>query len=202
MCKKCDKEKFYITTAIAYTSRKPHIGNSYEIVMTDAIAIYIDYLRKPSYTVFCLDYSGSMSGEGVDELRNAYNSFSQKVSEQSQKHKDLVNEYDKETAELDKLGNTLGTTSKEYQDQKAKVEDLAKEVAKSTKNEDENTRALAKKGTELNNAEKEFKALISVSIAFWTSNPEKYVATKTPITEIPVATAPLTFNLCSSVKVF
>ena len=33
-----DKEKFYITTAIAYTSRKPHIGNSYEIVLTDAIA--------------------------------------------------------------------------------------------------------------------------------------------------------------------
>ena len=30
--------KFYITTAIAYTSRKPHIGNSYEIVLTDAIA--------------------------------------------------------------------------------------------------------------------------------------------------------------------
>ena len=36
MCKK----KFYITTAIAYTSRKPHIGNSYEIVLTDAIARY------------------------------------------------------------------------------------------------------------------------------------------------------------------
>ncbi|MBQ2897117.1 MAG: methionine--tRNA ligase [Clostridia bacterium] len=31
-------EKFYITTAIAYTSRKPHIGNTYEIVLTDAIA--------------------------------------------------------------------------------------------------------------------------------------------------------------------
>ena len=28
-----EKEKFYITTAIAYTSRKPHIGNSYEIVL-------------------------------------------------------------------------------------------------------------------------------------------------------------------------
>ena len=91
----------------------------------------------------------------VDELRNAYNSFSQKVSEQSQKHKDLVNEYDKEKAELDKLGSTLGTTSKEYQDQKAKVENLSKEVAKSTKNEDENTRALSKMGTELNNAEKD-----------------------------------------------
>ena len=33
-----DREKYYITTAIAYTSGKPHIGNSYEIVMADAIA--------------------------------------------------------------------------------------------------------------------------------------------------------------------
>ncbi len=32
------KEKFYITTAIAYTSGKPHIGNTYEIILTDAIA--------------------------------------------------------------------------------------------------------------------------------------------------------------------
>ncbi|MBQ9518104.1 MAG: methionine--tRNA ligase [Eubacterium sp.] len=35
-----ERDKFYITTAIAYTSRKPHIGNSYEIVLTDAIARY------------------------------------------------------------------------------------------------------------------------------------------------------------------
>ena len=34
------KEKFYITTAIAYTSGKPHIGNTYEIVLSDAIARY------------------------------------------------------------------------------------------------------------------------------------------------------------------
>lgn len=33
-------EKFYITTAIAYTSGKPHIGNMYEIILTDAIARY------------------------------------------------------------------------------------------------------------------------------------------------------------------
>ena len=33
-------EKFYITTAIAYTSRKPHIGNTFEVVFTDAIARY------------------------------------------------------------------------------------------------------------------------------------------------------------------
>ena len=35
-----DKEKYYITTAIAYTSKKPHIGNTYEIIFTDAIARY------------------------------------------------------------------------------------------------------------------------------------------------------------------
>ncbi|MCR5720068.1 MAG: methionine--tRNA ligase [Lachnospiraceae bacterium] len=35
-----NKEKYYITTAIAYTSAKPHIGNSYEIVLADAIARY------------------------------------------------------------------------------------------------------------------------------------------------------------------
>lgn len=33
-------EKFYITTAIAYTSQKPHVGNTYEAVLTDAIARY------------------------------------------------------------------------------------------------------------------------------------------------------------------
>ncbi|MDO5589920.1 MAG: methionine--tRNA ligase [Lachnospiraceae bacterium] len=35
-----DKPKYYITTAIAYTSGKPHIGNTYEIVLADAIARY------------------------------------------------------------------------------------------------------------------------------------------------------------------
>ena len=35
-----DKKKFYMTTAIAYTSGKPHIGNTYEFVLADAIARY------------------------------------------------------------------------------------------------------------------------------------------------------------------
>ena len=43
------KGKFYITTAIAYTSRKPHIGNSYEIVLADSIA---RFKRKDGYDVF------------------------------------------------------------------------------------------------------------------------------------------------------
>jgi len=33
-------KKYYLTTAITYTSRKPHIGNTYEIVLSDAIARY------------------------------------------------------------------------------------------------------------------------------------------------------------------
>jgi methionyl-tRNA synthetase len=44
-------QKFYITTAIAYTSRKPHIGNSYEIVLTDAIA---RFKRMAGFDVFFL----------------------------------------------------------------------------------------------------------------------------------------------------
>ena len=45
------KEKFYITTAIAYTSQKPHIGNVYEAVLTDAIA---RYKRQSGKDVFFL----------------------------------------------------------------------------------------------------------------------------------------------------
>ncbi|MEG1743366.1 MAG: methionine--tRNA ligase, partial [Clostridia bacterium] len=44
-------EKFYITTAIAYTSSKPHIGNVFEIVLTDAIA---RFKRMQGYDVFFL----------------------------------------------------------------------------------------------------------------------------------------------------
>ena len=44
-----DKGKYYITTAIAYASGKPHIGNSYEIVLADSIA---RYKRQQGYDVF------------------------------------------------------------------------------------------------------------------------------------------------------
>jgi len=46
-----EKEKFYLTTAIAYTSRKPHIGNTYEVVLSDAIA---RFKRYQGYDVFFL----------------------------------------------------------------------------------------------------------------------------------------------------
>ena len=44
-----EKKPYYITTAIAYTSKKPHIGNSYEIVLTDALA---RFKRMQGYDVF------------------------------------------------------------------------------------------------------------------------------------------------------
>lgn len=44
-----ENKKFYITTAIAYTSRKPHIGNAYDVVLADMIA---RYKRQQGYDVF------------------------------------------------------------------------------------------------------------------------------------------------------
>ena len=44
-----NKGKFYITTAIAYASRKPHIGNTYDVVSADVIA---RYKRALGYDVF------------------------------------------------------------------------------------------------------------------------------------------------------
>ena len=49
MCNACEKPKYYITTAIAYASSKPHIGNVYDIIMADAIA---RYKRQRGYDVF------------------------------------------------------------------------------------------------------------------------------------------------------
>ena len=44
-----EKPKFYVTTAIAYASRKPHFGNTYEVIMTDVLA---RYKRARGYDVF------------------------------------------------------------------------------------------------------------------------------------------------------
>ena len=47
-----DKKKFYITTAIAYSSRKPHFGNTYESIMADAIARFQRQIRPYSSHAF------------------------------------------------------------------------------------------------------------------------------------------------------
>ena len=43
-----EKQKYYITTAIAYTSGKPHIGNTYEAVLADAIALSLIHISEPT----------------------------------------------------------------------------------------------------------------------------------------------------------
>ena len=61
-----EKEKFYITTAIAYTSRKPHIGNSYDIVLADMIA---RYKRMRGFDVYFLTGSDE-HGQKIEEIAN------------------------------------------------------------------------------------------------------------------------------------
>ncbi len=59
-------EKFYITTAIAYASRKPHFGNTYEVIMTDAVA---RYKRARGYDVyFCT--GTDEHGQKIEDLAN------------------------------------------------------------------------------------------------------------------------------------
>lgn len=88
-----NKGKFYITTAIAYTSRKPHIGNSYEIVLTDAIA---RYKRLQGYDVFFLT--------GTDE-------HGQKIEEYAKQAGVTPKQYvDKVAGEIKGICDTLNTT--------------------------------------------------------------------------------------------
>lgn len=53
-----NKEKYYITTAIAYTSKKPHIGNTYEIILTDAIARFNRFIGKDVFFLTGTDEHG------------------------------------------------------------------------------------------------------------------------------------------------
>ena len=62
-----DKPKFYITTAIAYTSRKPHIGNTYDVVLADMIA---RYKRMMGYDVYFLTGSDE-HGQKIEEIAGA-----------------------------------------------------------------------------------------------------------------------------------
>ncbi|MDO4940403.1 MAG: methionine--tRNA ligase [Erysipelotrichaceae bacterium] len=61
------KGKYYITTAIAYASAKPHIGNTYEIIMADAIA---RYKRMVGYDVFFMTGTDE-HGQKIEEKANA-----------------------------------------------------------------------------------------------------------------------------------
>lgn len=83
-----EKEKFYITSAIAYTSRKPHIGNTYEIVLTDAIA---RFKRLMGYDVFFLTGTDE-HGQKIEEIaKNEHISCKEHVDKISGQIRDIWN---------------------------------------------------------------------------------------------------------------
>lgn len=61
-----NKGKYYMTTAIAYTSGKPHIGNTYEIILADAIA---RYKRAEGYDVYSRQEQMSTDRKSRKRLR-------------------------------------------------------------------------------------------------------------------------------------
>ena len=92
----CKKPKYYITTAIAYTSGKPHIGNTYEIVLADAIA---RYKRSQGYDVFFqtgTDEHGQKIEMKAQEAGITPKEFVDNVSAEIKRIWDLMNtSYDK-----------------------------------------------------------------------------------------------------------
>ena len=88
-----EKKKFYMTTAIAYTSAKPHIGNTYEIVLADAIA---RHKRMQGYDVFFCT--------GTDE-------HGQKIEEKAEAAGVTPKAYvDRVSGEVRKIWDTMNTT--------------------------------------------------------------------------------------------
>lgn len=90
MCENC-KKPYYITTAIAYTSGKPHIGNTYEIVLTDAIA---RYKRAQGYDVFFqtgTDEHGVKIEEKAKEAGVSPKEFVDAVAKTIKENFDLMN---------------------------------------------------------------------------------------------------------------
>ncbi len=91
-----EKKKFYLTTAIAYTSRKPHIGNSYDIVLADMIA---RYKRMEGYDVYFLtgsDEHGQKIGELAEQNGISPKAYVDGVSEEIKKVWNKMNvTYDK-----------------------------------------------------------------------------------------------------------
>ncbi len=88
-----EKEKFYLTTAIAYTSRKPHIGNTYEVVLADAVA---RFKRYQGFDVFFLT--------GTDE-------HGQKIQQLAEENKISPKDYvDNISGEIKNIWNLMNSS--------------------------------------------------------------------------------------------
>ena len=95
------RPKYYITTAIAYTSGKPHIGNTYEIVLADSIA---RFKRQQGYDVFFqtgTDEHGQKIELKAEEAGITPKEFVDNVSTEIKRIWDLMNtSYDKFIREI------------------------------------------------------------------------------------------------------
>ncbi len=87
------KQKYYITTAIAYTSKTPHIGNTYEAVLTDAIA---RFKRQTGHDVFFLT--------GTDEHGQKIENQAKEMGIAPQEHVDRI------AAEVKEIWDFMGTS--------------------------------------------------------------------------------------------
>ncbi len=85
------KNKYYITTAIAYTSGKPHIGNTYEIVLADAIARYHRLLGEDVYFQTGTDEHGIKIQEKAEAKGISPQAFVDDVATEIQRIWDLMN---------------------------------------------------------------------------------------------------------------
>ncbi len=88
--------KFYITTAIAYTSRKPHIGNTYEIVLTDAIARWRRFLGDDVFFLTGTDEHGQKIQEIAEKEGIAPKEYVDRIAGQIKDIADMLGvSYDK-----------------------------------------------------------------------------------------------------------
>ena len=91
-----DKKKFYITTAIAYTSAKPHIGNTYEIILTDAIARFRRYIGDDVFFLTGTDEHGQKIQEKAEAAGVSPKEFVDNIAGQIRDIADMLNvSYDK-----------------------------------------------------------------------------------------------------------
>jgi len=111
-----EKKNYYITTAIAYTSAKPHIGNTYEIVLADAIA---RYKRQTGYNVYFQT--------GTDE-------HGQKIQEKAEAAGITPQEYvDNVAGEIKRIWDLMNTTYDKFirtsnPEHKAKIQKIFKRL--------------------------------------------------------------------------
>lgn len=83
--------KFYITTAIAYTSRKPHIGNTYEIILTDAIARFRRFLGDDVFFLTGTDEHGQKIQEIAEKEGVAPKEYVDVIAKQIKDIADMLN---------------------------------------------------------------------------------------------------------------